>query len=139
MRYRPLMHLLAWLLLGVAGTSQAWAEANPSGEPRTRIVFKRAAVASFLEGRRRPELDETMDQTLSCPIGQICQDDPSILPQAGITLTRLVNQQLRGRFGEQVIPRIEVQAAEMEIKLNQEKDTPLTLAEKLAAVVGESG
>lgn len=104
--------------------------ADPAQDP-VRITFKRAAVATFLVGRHKPQLDQTADQTLSCPIVQICADDPTILPHAGITLTRLVDKQLRGRFGQQVIPRADVQNAEDEIKLNREVDTPRLIAEKL--------
>jgi hypothetical protein len=106
----------------------------PAGAPE-RILFKRAAVASFLVGRGQPEMDESMDLTLSCPIGQICKDDPTILPQAGITLTRLVDQQLRGRFNRQVAPRSEVQNAEVELVLNNQQDTPRDMAKKLGHIL----
>jgi len=131
MRHQLLKHLLAWLFIGFTATPLAWADEAPTGEPQERVVFKRAAVASFLEGRRRPAVDEAMDETMSCPIGEICLADPSISSHAGITLTRLVDQELRGRFGKQIVPLEQVKNAEMEIKLNLKKDTPRTLAETL--------
>ncbi len=106
------------------------APAEPS-QTSVRITFKRAAVASFLVGRRQPQLNQSADQTLACPLRRICVDDPSILPHAGITLTRLVDQQLRLRFGQQVLPRQEVKTAETGLKLNPETDTPLTMAKAL--------
>ncbi len=135
MHYRPLMHLVTLLLIGLTVVSQTWAGNEPAAEPTERVVFKRAAVASFLEGRRRPDMDEAMDQTLSCPIGEICLIDPSIASHAGITLTRLVDEQLRTRFGQQIMPREKVQDAEMELKLNQEKDTPRTMAERMGKIL----
>ncbi len=111
------------------------AQAEVSEEAPVRIVFKRVAVASFLVGQRKPNMDDAMDETLSCPIGRICKDDPSILPNAGTTLTRLVDEQIRGRFGKQAVNRSDVQAAEMTLKLDPEQDTPRTLAEKLGRLL----
>lgn len=111
------------------------AQATDDETAPVRIVFTRTAVASFLVGQRKPHVDSTMDETLACPIGRICKDDPSILPNAGMTLTRLVDEQVRGRFGKQVVSRADVQAAEMTLKLDQERDTPRTLAEKLGRLL----
>lgn len=99
------------------------------------FVFQRAAVATFLVGRHKPHMDETMDQTLTCPIGEICQDDPTILPHAGITLTRLVDQQLRNHFSGRVENREAVRHAERQITLDPEQDTPLSLVDKLGRLL----
>lgn len=135
MRYRSWTQWLLWLLMGFTSLTPAWADTEPSGQPPVGLIFERAAVANFLVGPRQPEIDETMDETLSCPIGQLCLDDPSILPHAGITLTRLVDQYLRGRYGQRIAPRAEVRIAETEIKLSQEEDTPRTLAESLGRLL----
>ncbi len=111
------------------------AQTNVAETAPTRIVFTRVAVSSFLVGQRRPTIDDAMDDTLACPIGLICKDDPSILPNAGTTLTRLVEEQVQGRFGKQVVGRADVQAAEMTLKLDQERDTPRSLAEKLGRLL----
>ena len=110
------------------------ADAEPSAGPEP-MVFQRAAVASFLVGRHKPHVDETMDETLSCPIGEICRDDPTILPHAGIALTRLVREKLRSHFEPLVASRDAVGRAEMQLTLDQEQDTPLSLAKKLGQLV----
>jgi len=124
--------VMPWFVFGMLLFIQGTAVADQ--EP-VRVVFKRAAVATFLVGQRQPNMDDSMDQTLSCPIGLICKDDPSILPNAGMTLTRLVDEQMRLRFGQQVVNRSDVQNAEMELKLDQSQDTPRSLAEKLGRLL----
>ncbi len=104
-------------------------------EKMEKIVFKRAAVASFLVGRHEPELDEQMDDTLLCPIGEICAHDPSILPQAGPALTRLVDQQLRRHFNRPVATQAAVRSAEAQMTLNLEKDTPVSLVRQLGQLL----
>ncbi len=127
---------IIWCLMAsVTALAPAWAESGPSPQTSSTSTLRRAAVATFLVGPRQPEIDESMDQTLSCPIGEICMDDPSILPHAGATLTRLVDRYLRGRFGQQIVSRTEMRNAETEIQLNQETDTPRTLAERLGRLL----
>lgn len=104
-------------------------------EEANEIFFKRAAVASFLVGRHEPDLDERMDETLLCPIGEICAQDPNILPQAGPALTRLVDQQLRRQFNLPVATQAAVRSAEAQMTLNLEKDTPLSLVRQIGQLL----
>lgn len=101
--------LVTVLVMALAADAAVAAEKYSANQrAQTKIVFQRIAVAPFLVGHRQPKIDEAMDQTLSCPIGEICLDDPNIMPHAGRTLTRLVDQQLRSRFGRQVVEREDV-------------------------------
>lgn len=127
--------LLIQLLLAFFLVGGAMAETKPEELPPAEITFKRLAVAPFLVGRRQPDMDESMDQTLSCPINQICQDDPTIAPSAGITLTRLVADHIRGRFGRQVVPQTEIAAANAQITLDDTSDTPRSMAVKLGRIL----
>ncbi|MDA8139704.1 MAG: hypothetical protein M0036_13720 [Desulfobacteraceae bacterium] len=126
---------LACLLFCFLAVAPAKAQNSETAPSTIRVTFKRAAVASFLVGKRQPQLDQAEDMTLSCPLVQICIDDPDILPHAGRTLTRLADDQLRGRFGQQVIQRSDVQKAEDELKLNKEVDTPRLMAERLGKIL----
>ena len=135
MRNHLRVPLLAILLIGFTAVSPTWAEEDASKESTERVTFKRAAVATFFEGEHRPEIDETMDQTLSCPIGQICRPGSAISSHAGITLSGLVDRELRGRFGKQVVSREHVRAAEVDLKLHQEKDTPRTMAQRMGKML----
>ena len=82
--------------------SGLWA-AEPQQEPRPEIFFKRLVVAPILTGHRIPKLDESLDDTLSCKISEICMGDPNIGPDAGPMMTRLVYSTLHHRFGGQVV------------------------------------
>ena len=73
-------------------------------------------------------MDETLDDTLSCPINQICGDDPSIQSNAGPMMMRLVHTALKRRFGQHVIPLDQVQTAYYGIRLDGAKDSPRTMA-----------
>lgn len=127
------------LMIGVVAVAMtclpAAAEDDGTAAQPEPVVFQRVAVASFLVGRHKPHMDESMDLTLSCPIGEICKDDPTILPHAGITLTRLVSEKLHSRFTPWVVGREQVQAAEMQMALDQGRDTPIDLARRLGRLV----
>ena len=97
-------------------------------EINRQLSFCTMALIPFLVGRHEPNVDETVDNTLSCPIGQICTDDPTILPYAGQFLTREVHQQLSMRFGEHVLPLATVKNAYPQLALDDHKDTPRSLA-----------
>jgi hypothetical protein len=107
-----------------------WA-AEQQQEPQTDIFFKRLAAAPVLVGRRIPNLDESLDDTLNCKISEICVDDPDIGPGAGPMMSRLVYSTLRHRFGGNVVPMEEVQSAYDGIRLVDTRDTPRTLARRL--------
>jgi hypothetical protein len=130
------IQMICGLLVLIVAVSPALAsDATQPMEEASEIRFKRAAVASFLVGRHQPDLDERMDETLLCPIGEICAHDPSILPQAGPALTRLVDQQLRRHFNLPVATQAAVRSAEAQMTLNLEKDTPLSLVRQLGQLL----
>jgi hypothetical protein len=107
-----------------------WAAEQPQ-EPRPDIFFKRLAVAPVLTGQRIPKLDESLDDTLSCKISEICKGDPDIGPDAGPMMTRLIYSTLYHRFGGSVVSMDEAQSAYAGINLVGSRDTPRTLVLKL--------
>jgi hypothetical protein len=100
-----------------------------------QLYFHHMALVPFLVGRHEPDVDESVDNTLSCPIGQICMDDPTILPEAGRSLTRLIQQQLQLRFDDHVLPMATVRDDYSQLALNGQKDTPRTLSRKMGRLV----
>lgn len=108
-----------------------WAEA-PQEEETSAYYFTRIAVAPVLVGHRRPNMDEKLDDTLSCPIDQICMEDQAIQPDAGQMLMRLIQSVLKQRFGQHVVPMDQVQSAYTRIRLDGSKDSPRTLARRLS-------
>jgi len=100
-------------------------------DPSSAILFKQMAVAPILVGQRQPDMDETLDDTLSCPINQICAEDPNIQADAGQMIMRLVLSELKSRFGRHIVPSEQVQAAYAGLRLDDAQDTPRTLAHRL--------
>ncbi len=92
------------------------------------IYFKRIAAAPFLVGRHQPDMDESLDDTLSCPLDQICEADPSIAPDAGQMLQAMVHSALIERYGGQVVPMDQIQAAYVDMRLDGAEDSPRTMA-----------
>lgn len=123
------------LFTGLIFGSGTPAETAPQADATQKIEFRQAAVAPFLVGRREPQMDESMDQTLTCPINQICVDDPTIAPNAGITLTRLTDSHLQLRFSTHIKSRKEVSLAYDGLVLDDFVDSPRTLAQKLGKIL----
>jgi hypothetical protein len=122
------MNTLFWVFWGLLwlGSPASGAE-NPS-EEASEYFFKRIAVAPVMVGRRQPNMDETLDDTLSCPINQICAEEPTIQSNAGPMLMRLIHSVLKRRFGRHVVPLDQVETAYTGIRLDAAKDSPRTLA-----------
>lgn len=104
---------------------------EPQAAAAPDIYFERLAVAPVLVGHRQPNMDESLDDTLSCPIDQICADDPSIPSDAGPAMMRLVHSYLEGRYGPHVVSLDDVETAYAAIRLDGAKDTPRTLVNRL--------
>lgn len=119
-----MLAVVAFLLVGITVV-----QAVESTEERLpAVLFERIAVAPFLVGHRPPHMDASLDDTLSCPINDICVEDPSIQSNAGAMLMRMVYATLKHRFDQHVIPLDQVQTAYTGIRLDGAKDSPRTMA-----------
>jgi hypothetical protein len=128
--YRALTVFLALVLIPMVAVSGAWA-GEQLQEPQVEIFFKRLAIAPVFVGHRIPSIDETLDDTLSCNISEICVDDPNISATAGSMLTRLIHSTLINRFGPNVVPLEDAQTAYADLRLDDARDTPRTLSRRL--------
>ena len=107
--------------------------ADETSEARqTEITFKRLAIAPILVGHRQPNMNVALDDTLSCPIDQICADDSAIQPDAGLRMLKMIQIAMERRFDRHVVPLEEVRAAYTDIRLDGARDTPRVLVERLA-------
>ena len=80
-------------------------------------------------------MDETLDETLSCKISEICIDDPAINPGAGSMMTRLVYSTLLERFGRNVVAWEEVQSAYTALRMDNDRETPRTIIKRLGKML----
>lgn len=128
-RFNAFLRCITLAVIGLLLLGSYGALADESSETRLpAIYFKRIAIAPFLVGHRQPHMDESLDDTLSCPINDICLEDPSIQPNAGPMLMRMVHGALKRRFDQHVVPLDQVQAAYTGIRLDGTKDSPRTMA-----------
>ncbi len=108
------------------------ASAVETSETRlTEITFQRMAVAPVLVGHRRPNMNEVLDDTLSCPLDEICANDPTILPDAGPRMAKMLQNALEKRFGHHMVDQPQVRAAYSDILLDGARDTPRTMVTRL--------
>lgn len=125
--------LLVSILMGgaAAGGGGPSAAATPPEQQAVYVEFTRMAVMPFFVGARQPNVDEAMDKTLSCPVGQLCLGTPGIEPGAGRAVTRMVYDELRLRFGDQIVSLDDSRSAYAEAAMNEDADTARVLARRL--------
>ena len=97
----------------------------------TYVDFQQMAVMPFFVGSRQPSVEESMDKTLNCPVGELCEGAPGIEPGAGRALTRMVYEGLRARFGDQVVSLDQSRTAFVETVVDESVDTARSLAQRL--------
>jgi hypothetical protein len=107
----------------------------PNGET-TYVDFEHVAVMPFFVGKRQPNIDETADKTLSCPVGVLCEGADDIDPDAGRALTRMVYDGLRMKFFEKVVSLELTRSAYDQVVVDAPSDTPRALARKLGRSLG---
>jgi hypothetical protein len=128
-RFNACLLCVMLAVIGLSLLGLTVVQADESSEERlSAIFFKRIAVAPFLVGHRQPNIDEALDDTLSCPINEICVEDPSIQSNAGLMLMRMVHAALKRRFDQHVVPLDQVLTAYTGIRLDGAKDSPRTMA-----------
>lgn len=91
--------------------------------------FKRIAVMPFLVGKlESPE--KPLERPLSQPLEQLNMNAPNLAQGADRIMTRLVNDVMKIRFEDQMVPMEEAAAVYADIIRNQTLDTPRKLAKK---------
>jgi hypothetical protein len=95
------------------------------------VETKKLAVMPFLKGRYQLKWEETADARLS----RLSFDAVNVLDQADQTLTRIVQEELRSRYGERVIAFREALAAYDRMAREQD-DTPRNLARRFGHALG---
>lgn len=120
--------LFTWPLSGM----DAVCDAAPPPDAETAFVdFRQLAVMPFFAGSRRPDADESMDRTLSCTVEDLCVGAAEIAPGAAQTLTRMMVEALRNRFGSQVVSPDRARNAFAETMTDESSETPRQLATEL--------
>lgn len=125
---RLTMVAMTMLLVDAANSNLHARPVQPG--PAAAGIYRIAVLPVFL-GSRQPSVDESIDRTLSCPIGEICEGSAAIDPEAGRLLTRMVHDRLQLRLGDRVMPLEPVRLAYAETAMDGSVDTPRSLVKKL--------
>lgn len=89
-------------------------------------------VLPFFKGRHPSQIG----QTLQCPLCTLWFDPASVLPGSEQTLTRLAYENLLDRLGDRVASLDHVIATYEAMPRDEERDTPLSLAQRVGRSVG---
>ena len=89
-------------------------------------------VIPFMLGKHPSSVKET----LNCKICQLSFDPDDVVAGADSTLTRYFHKALRKRYEAQVIPYEKAQAHYDGLKLDEQRDTPLSVAKDVGEAVG---
>ena len=90
------------------------------------------AVMPFLKGKRPEDIEEM----LNCPLERLSCNQNDLIEDAEKILTRIVQRTVEGRFGEKVIPLVDVIAAYENIYASTSQKTPGPLAKNLGEALG---
>ena len=123
--------MVAAMTVILADAAGSTLHARPVEPGPSTTGFYQIAVLPVFVGSRQPNVDEAIDKTLSCPIGEICEGSAGIDPEAGRLLTRMVHDQLQVRLGDRVMPMEPVRLAYAEAALDEAADTPRSLVQRL--------
>lgn len=126
-RFAVLMLIFfTWPALGMIATCDAASERDAE---TAFAEFRQLAVMPFFAGSRRPDIDESMDRTLSCTVEELCAGMQEIDPGASRSLTRMVYETLRLKFGAQVVSLDRSQLVFAEVMTDESSETPRMLAQ----------
>ena len=93
---------------------------------------EKIAVMPFLKGRFGTDLSGV----LNCPLCQLSFDTESLRPDCDKTLTRYLQEALERRYEDIVVPLDQVATVYAKIPVDENKDTPLIVAQELGKRLG---
>jgi len=96
-----------------------------------KIEIRSLAVLPFFRGKDIEQIDDPQNNTLSCPLVDLCVDENNFTPGAAKKLTRYTTDILEKRFQEKLIPFAEVHSGFERLTTDPRKDTPRSLAQRL--------
>jgi len=96
-----------------------------------KITVQSLVVLPFFRGKDIEQIDDPQNNTLSCPLVDLCVDENNFTPGAAKKLTRDTTDILEKRYQEKLIPFAEVNSGFEKLTKDPRKDTPRSLAQRL--------
>ena len=125
---RTLASALALVLLLAVGPGFA----EPTDSTAPAVALERIGVMPFFKGSFGSSITESM----VCPVCDLTYDSGALLPDCDKTLTRYVQDALEKKHGNRVFPLPLVARTYSQIPLDDRRDTPLALSQKVGKLLG---
>lgn len=110
------------VLFGLASSPAAAAEREP-----VSFEVQRIGVMPFFKGSYGSDITSS----INCPVCELTFNPDDLAPGCDRTLTGFAQDLLQVRYGEKVIPTVDVMRAYRQMPKDEFKDTPLDLTQRL--------
>jgi hypothetical protein len=115
------------LLLGVCpGVAEQTGSATPSA------ALERIGVIPFFKG----SFGSSITESLVCPVCELAYDSQNLSPDCEKVLTEYVQGALERKHGDRVVPQPLVAKTYAQLPLDERRDTPLALTQKVGKLLG---
>lgn len=125
---RTLASALAFVLL--LGVCPGVAEPTDSSDPA--LALERIGVMPFFKG----SFGSSITESVVCPVCDLTYDPRSLSADCDKVLTRYVREALEKKHGDRVLSQPLVAKTYAELPLDDRRDTPLSLSQKVGKLLG---
>jgi hypothetical protein len=115
------------LLLGICPCP-----AEQTDSTTTPVPLERIGVMPFFKG----SFGSSITESLVCPVCELVYDPQDLSPDCDKVLTQYVQEALEKKHGHQVVPQQFVAKTYAQLPLDERRDTPLALSQKVGKGLG---
>jgi hypothetical protein len=108
------------------------AAAQPTASTPPAVTLERIGVMPFFKG----SFGSSITESLVCPLCDLTYDPGSLSPDCDKVLTQYVLDALEKKHGGRVLPQPLVAKTYTQLPLNDRRDTPLGLSQKVGKLLG---
>jgi hypothetical protein len=125
---RPLAAALALIL--VLGVCPGYAQ--PTAPATSSLTLEKVGLMPFFKG----SYGSSITESLVCPVCELIYDPETLSPDCDKVLTQYVQEALDKKHGDRVIPQPVVEKTYRQLPLDDLRDTPLALSQKVGKILG---
>jgi hypothetical protein len=125
---RALASALAFVLL--LGICPGFAEQTDPATPS--VTLEKIGLMPFFKG----SFGSSITESLVCPVCELAYDPNSLSPDCDKILTQYVQEALEKKHGNRVVPQPLMAKTYAQVPLNDRRDTPLALSQKVGRLLG---
>jgi len=121
---------LALAFVSLLGFRPGFAEQPDTAPPS--VALEKIGVMPFFKG----SFGSSITESLVCPVCELVYDPQSLSPDCDKILTRYVGEALEKKHGARVVPQPLVAKTYAQLPLDDRRDTPLALSQKVGKLLG---